>query len=246
MHLTVIGSGSTGNSYLLEADSGETLILECGVSVSKIKKALGFDLQKVVGALVTHCHGDHVKCMKEVLKNGIRVYAHRHTHEHQKTTKDFNAWIIEPGNQFAIGGFKVKPFDLQHDVPSLGFLIKHQEMGKAVFITDTAYCKYTFEGLNNIILEANYSKEIMMQRWIDGQIDAMVRDRVFNSHMSLETSIEFLQANALRHVNKIVYIHLSAGNSDEELFVKHTIEKTGFKPDIARPGKSIELNRTAF
>lgn len=246
MILQVIGSGSTGNSYLLESDSGEVLIMECGVSVSKIKKALGFDLQKVVGAFASHAHGDHIKCIKDVLSHGIKVYAHKHVHESQKTIKDYNAIILERAQQVKVGSFTVKAFDLEHDVPSFGFLIQHPEMGKAVFITDTAYCGYKFEGLNNIILEANYSKEIMMKRFVDGDINAMVRDRVFNSHMSLETSIEFLKANDLTKVNKIVYIHLSSGNADEKVFVEETIKHVGFRPEIAKPGKSIEINKTAF
>lgn len=55
MKLKVLGSSSKGNCYLLESDK-EVLIIELGISFKEIKKALNFDISKVVGALVTHEH----------------------------------------------------------------------------------------------------------------------------------------------------------------------------------------------
>lgn len=178
--------------------------------------------------------------------NGIRVYANKHTHESKGTLQAYNATVIKEGDEIKLGGFKIKPFNLEHDVPSFGFLIFHKEMGRLVFITDTSHCKYKFNGLNQVILEANYSKEIMMQRFQDGDINALVRDRVFNSHMSFESAIEFLQANDLSQMTNLVYIHLSKGNSDPDLFVKETIKAIGRVPHIAEPKMKISINLTAF
>ena len=54
--LITVGSGSSGNSYILECEN-ETLLLELGVGWNEIKKALNFDLSKVVGVCVSHSHG---------------------------------------------------------------------------------------------------------------------------------------------------------------------------------------------
>lgn len=56
MRLTVINSGSDGNTYLLESNN-EILILDCGMSMKEVKKALNFDLSKIVGCFITHAHG---------------------------------------------------------------------------------------------------------------------------------------------------------------------------------------------
>ena len=53
--LITIGSGSSGNAYILECQN-ETLLLELGVGWNDIKKALNFDLTKVRACLVTHHH----------------------------------------------------------------------------------------------------------------------------------------------------------------------------------------------
>lgn len=56
MRVTVLGSGSDGNGYLLEC-GGEVLILDCGVSPKRAKIALDFDISKVVGCFISHSHG---------------------------------------------------------------------------------------------------------------------------------------------------------------------------------------------
>lgn len=56
MKMKCLGSSSGGNCYLLQSNSGETLIVECGVNIKEIKKALNFNMRNVVGCLVSHEH----------------------------------------------------------------------------------------------------------------------------------------------------------------------------------------------
>jgi len=57
-NLKVVGTGSSGNCYLLTVND-QTLVIEAGINFTKVKKALSFDLSGVVGVLVSHEHGDH-------------------------------------------------------------------------------------------------------------------------------------------------------------------------------------------
>ena len=82
-------------------------------------------------------------------------------------------------------------------------------MGTTLFLTDTYYVENTFKGLNHVIIEANYSDEIIEQKSFNGTINPFVRDRVYKSHMSLETCIKTLKANDLSSVKTITLIHLS-------------------------------------
>jgi phosphoribosyl 1,2-cyclic phosphodiesterase len=54
--LITLGSGSSGNAYILECKN-ETLLLECGISWDKILKGLSYKLSNVVGVCVSHAHG---------------------------------------------------------------------------------------------------------------------------------------------------------------------------------------------
>ena len=51
MTLKCIGSGSSGNCYILTSDSGETLILDCGIPIKEIKKGLDWNVKGIVGVL---------------------------------------------------------------------------------------------------------------------------------------------------------------------------------------------------
>ena len=51
MKLKCIDTGSKGNFYALTSDSGETLILDCGIPIKEIKKGLNWNVKDVVGVL---------------------------------------------------------------------------------------------------------------------------------------------------------------------------------------------------
>lgn len=236
-----------GNAYILENDQ-EALLIECGIRFEKIKQALRFNLKKVVGCLVTHDHKDHCKAVKEVMAAGITVYASYGTHDAMKTESHHRARFLHLGAITTIGGFKVNPFNVQHDAAEpMGFLINHDETGVVLFLTDSYYSKYTFSGLNNIIIEANYCQTILDARVRDGENPKFLRDRVITSHMNLQTCKELLQSNDLSQVNNIVLIHLSDGNSDAKRFQREVQEVTGKTVHVAEAGMVIEhFNKKPF
>ncbi|MFL5810060.1 MAG: MBL fold metallo-hydrolase [Flavisolibacter sp.] len=240
MRLTIINSNSQGNGYILENDS-EALLIECGVHFDKIKKALGFKLSKVVGCLISHEHGDHCKSVKDVLAAGINVYASYGTHGAMKTEGHHRARFLHLDSVMAIGNFKVKSFLVKHDAAEpTGFLINHPETGVVLFLTDSYYSEYKFNGLNNVIIEANYCQSIIDKRVQDGANPKFLRDRVIESHMSLATCKETLAANDLSGVNNIVLIHLSDGNSDANRFQSEVQQVTGKRVYVAEANMVIE------
>src|SRR5690606_4614243 len=139
MNLKVIGTGSKGNSYLLYNEQ-EALLIECGVNIKEIKKALDFNLNKLVGCIVTHEHGDHAKSINDLMAAGINVWATKGTHQACKTMKHHRAKVFAYHCNISLGTFKVKPFDINHDaVQPCGFLINHPECGTTLFLTDAIY-----------------------------------------------------------------------------------------------------------
>lgn len=248
MKLIVISSGSIGNSYILESEK-ESLIIECGVRFSEIKKALHFNLQKVVGCLVSHEHLDHCKSVKDVLNAGINVWSNIETHKAMGTFAHHRSRFANSLVKFAAGSFTILPFAVKHDDQikgSLGFLIHHQECGNVLFMTDLYYTEYLFPNLNNVIIEANYCQEILDGHMAAGTGKKFLQDRVIASHMSLQYCKETLLANDLKDVNNIVLIHLSDGNSDAKRF-KHEIQQaTGKTVHVAEAGMTIDFNTSPF
>lgn len=245
MKLSVISSSSKGNCYILENES-EALLVEVGVSFKEIKQALNYNLKKVVGAILTHEHKDHSKCLEDVLRAGIKVVASQGT-VNALGVKSTNHISIKAGEATKLGSFDILAFDTVHDCTEpLGFLIRHDECGTVLFLTDTIYSGYTFRGLNNIIVEANYCEGILDLKYREGVTSEFLRKRVLNSHMSIRTCKQLLLANDLKKVNNIVLIHLSDSHSNSERFKKEVTGITGKKVTLAKPGLQIDFNQKPF
>jgi phosphoribosyl 1,2-cyclic phosphodiesterase len=245
MRLRVLASGSAGNCYLLENDT-ECLIIEVGIRFEIIKQSLNFNLRNIVGALVSHEHQDHSKGVRAALLAGINCYMSEGTakalqFEHHCLN------IIHHAKPFNLGNFQIMAFDVIHDCAQpFGFLIKHPDSGVTCFLTDTVYSEFKFPGLNNIIVEANYCETIIKQRSEAGNLHGFLKDRVIQSHMSLQTCKQFLAENDLSKVVNILLIHLSDSNSDLPRFKKEVEQQTAKIVNVAEKGLSIHWGVNPF
>jgi phosphoribosyl 1,2-cyclic phosphodiesterase len=246
MVLKVISSSSKGNLYILEHD-GKILLLECGIGVKDIKKALEFDFSNVVGCVLSHEHLDHAKSALELMNLGIDVYTTQGTAA-MLNLKHHRLNIVSSKTPFDLVDFNILPFDVQHDAaePS-GFLIQCKQTGeKLLFATDTFYLKYQFEDLNYILIECNYITEILYQNIDNGLIPKQLHNRLLKSHFSLDNVKQFLMSNDMSSVRKIVLMHLSDGNSDAGRMVREIEELTGIDTVVADPGLVLNLELYPF
>lgn len=233
--IKVLATGSKGNCYLLTAGN-QTLIIECGISYKEILKGLNFSIYDIVGCLVTHEHKDHCKAIDDVLMAGIDVYVSKGTREgidFKSNQFDYRIHEIEYSNMIKIADFKVLPFKVQHDVNEpLGFLIYHPSIGKVLFATDTYYLKYKFSNVDHILIECNYSENVLTEL-------PPYKVRVLKSHMSLETLKNTLKTWDLKGTKDITLIHISEENGEPEYFREEIEKDIGVKTYIAEPGLII-------
>lgn len=218
MKLITYASGSKGNLYVLENEK-ESLLIEAGLPIKKIKETLDFDFSNIKGCLVSHEHGDHAKGIKGIADLGIDVYTGKGTID-KLELEGHRFKAVKDKEQFTIGSFNILAFSTQHDAAEpLGFLIQDSISGeKFLFATDTYYIKYKFKKLNYMALECNYSEEILQENTDTGKINEYLAERIRRSHFSLENVLEFLKANDISKLEKLYLIHLSESNADGELF----------------------------
>ena len=245
MKLHILGSNSLGNCYILETAT-EALIVEAGVRMANVKKALRWQLRKVVGAVVTHEHNDHASHVTDVAKSGIVVLALESVFKtHNLDGKPFTK-PITAGKGYKVGGFKILPLAVKHDCPCVGYVIDHPDMGRLLFITDTITFDYIVPNCNVIMIEANYADDIVAENIASGEMPEAMRPRLLNSHMEIGQTKAILAENDLSHVDNIILIHLSSGNSDEERFVREVKELTG-KPTVAADADmTIDISRNPY
>ncbi len=215
MDILPIASGSSGNAYRIT--DGETpLLLDAGIPIRAIQIALNFQLRALGGCLITHCHGDHSRAAKDLMRLGVDVYTGRGTIE-TCGLQSHRAHATVPLKQIQVGSWDVLPFDVQHDAPdSQGFLLASKVTGeKLLYFTDTYFIKYRFAGLTHIMAECNFSKEALQRSIAAGYISIDMVPRLMRSHMSLEHLKDMLTANDLSRLQQIYLLHLSNNNSDE-------------------------------
>ncbi len=241
MVLSVISSSSKGNCYIL--DSGEEmLILEAGVPMQQIKKAIRWRLDKVAGCLVTHRHKDHSFAVRDVLASGIRLLTIEDVLSSAGCLGYPFSVIVEPNRGYAVGRFKIYVLQMAHDVPCVGYIITHPGMGRLLFATDTMMIDYALPRLDHIMVEANYEDSILRKNIADGVMPEAMKPRLMRSHMELGVLRDYLASENTETVRDIILLHLSSDNSDAGHF-KDTIEGATGKPVIiARSGLEYEFS----
>lgn len=241
MELKVLGSSSAGNCYILD-NGKEALILEAGVAFPKVKKALGYNLRKVAGCLITHQHNDHAKYIRNMVDCGIPTLALPEVWT-AKDVSSSRAVPIHLGKGYQMGRFKVLPFPACHDVPCVGYHIMHPECGRVMFLTDSCDCLQIFAKLNHLLIECNYSNYNLLEAVNKGYTLKSQIERLPNSHMELETCKRVIREHDLSQVQNIVLLHLSAQNSDRERFVSEIERQTGKVVYAANPGLTIDMTK---
>lgn len=240
MILRVNGSSSAGNSYILTSNTGDHLLLEAGFKARKIVKSLDYDVKNVKGCICSHVHQDHSLDIQGLAKYGIIIGANQNVLE-RKSLDPMFCRTLEEGKTYSFGDFQVAPFDVKHDVPTLGFFIRHPECGTILFATDCAYLPYKFPNVNHFIIEANYSDKILDENILAGIEPYFRKKRLLDTHMSLENCISSIRSCGTSKTKTITLIHLSSLNSDPELFHKRLAQSFGIPTYIAKPGLSITL-----
>lgn len=226
MIIKSIASSSKGNGYYV-SNGPSHLLLEAGVKLDKLRDA-GINLVLLDGCLVTHEHGDHAKYVKDIASY-TNIYSSKGTLEKfDLGLNEYKKNILELNKPKDIGTFTVIPFEVQHDAAEpFGYLIYSKPTKeKILFATDTYYIKNKFKGLTHIMIECNYSGEIVKKNLEKGMPEVRVK-RLFTSHFELSNVIKFLKVQDLSTVKEIYLLHLSDGNSDAKLFKEAVQKATG-------------------
>lgn len=209
------------------------LLLDCGVSFKRVEKKLNFSTHLLSGVLITHEHMDHAKYIKDFIKNGIDIYINKETKDALKLDDHFRIKIIDELVPFKVGNFNIIAFEGIHDaVRPLNFVLSINDY-KTLYATDTQYISYKIDGLTHIMIECNYSNEIIDDKLEQKEIEYFRVARILKTHMSIETAIKYIEAVDKSQLKEIVMVHLSKGNASKDKFKKMMQSKFGIKTTVA-------------
>jgi phosphoribosyl 1,2-cyclic phosphodiesterase len=170
VHLTILGSGSSGNcAYVETADT--RILIDAGFSVRQIRQRLasiGRGPETLTGILVTHEHSDHSQAVAALAeKLQIPVYCNRPTLEaleYQAQTR-LPSRVFSTGSSFELGEIMVETFTVPHDAQEpVGFLLR-TAAGNLGFLTDLGHVtRLVLERVRSahvLVLEANHDIKML-------------------------------------------------------------------------------------
>ncbi len=223
-------SGSTGNCTYV-SDGGTELLIDAGVALGKIERALkvlGSDCGRV-SVLVTHRHSDHVSGLAALGKKypAVKIYAHERVAAEIGNLFASQTAVIPFGDSdFYVGGITVSPIRLSHDVFCVGFGLSSG--GKKVsYMTDTGYLpEWAFSAAQDsdiVFLESNHSPELLRA---NAHYSYPLKRRILSErgHLSNEACAEAVVRLARAGVRHFILGHLSRENNYPELAYSVTEE----------------------
>lgn len=249
MKLSVLSSGSKGNTTYIETPKAKILI-DAGNSARYITnklKELNVLPEEIDAILITHTHSDHIKGLQVLSKkiNG-KVYITKKMYPHLDYLKNYT--FIED-NELTIKDIKVEIIHTSHDTEeSLGYIINYKNKS-IVQITDTGYInKKYFDILKNrtiYVFESNHDIEMLN----NGKYPFQLRKRILSDkgHLSNYDSAKYLSNFIGDSTKEIILAHLSEENNTEQLAMdtlKNRLnkEKIDFENIIiARQNEKTEL-----
>ncbi len=215
--LTILGSGSGGNSAFIE--SAETrLLIDAGLSARQTRERLasiGRTPERLDGILLTHEHGDHVKGLVGLAERlGVPVYCNRATKEAiQHLFNQRVDWrIFATGSEFVLGDIGIESFALPHDAQDpIGFVL-HTDAGRIGFVTDLGHVtKLVIARVrmaNVLVLETNHDIQMLRdcphRPW---RLKQRIMSR--HGHLSNDAAAEALEQIVTAELGCVLLGHLS-------------------------------------
>lgn len=228
--IEAIASGSSGNCYRV-SDGSTALLLDAGIPLRRIQEGIGFRLSEIAGALISHEHMDHAKAVADLARRGVLVFG---PPDVVKACKGSPVLSGPPLRKFSIDTWNIVPFEVEHDAVCYGYVLDSKETGeRLVYITDAATVPYTFGQVHYMMIEANYSINILSRRMTSGAVTERLASRIAQTHMDIDTAANILRGLDPRALKQVWLLHLSDGNSDAAAFRRIAERATGAEVYIA-------------
>lgn len=218
MRIISLGSGSQGNSYIVE--SGNTAVMiDCGFNCKQLcikAEAADFDLSRLSGILLTHEHTDHVAALKVFRKKfNLAIYSNSMTAEKTAARLGMDIddfFCFENYQSFEIGELSIVPFSTPHDaVDSVGYFINSPDgayFHGTDFGTPLESIGRFFEAADFATLESNHDLSLLWQS--DRSIDLKRRIAGESTgHLSNEQAALLVKKFASNKLKRLALAHLS-------------------------------------
>ena len=226
MKFCSLGSGSSGNSYLVSKNN-TNLLVDCGFSVTELERRMVYrkiQPSEITAIFLTHEHDDHSKgAFAFADKYNKPIYLTYGTlkmcHKRIKKSYDLTINVISPLDSLKLNDFMIYIIPVPHDAREpVQFKFESEKITLAI-ITDLGFGNRelinSIQQINALILESNHDENLLDQSSYPKNLKERIRSNY--GHLSNEESLGILKKLNLDNLKWLGAAHLSKENNSPEL-----------------------------
>lgn len=246
-----LGSGSSGNATLVEAQSGAhttRLLIDCGIRLRDLEARLieaGTCAEDLDAIFITHEHGDHIGCARSFVK---RYSTPLWMSQGTWLAVSDEAWmpqqhllnVARDGCMIEIDALQAFPFTVPHDAREPLQLRCSDGNRHLGIVTDLGHASShvvaSLQGCHALLLEANHDPDLLQA----SAYPSFLKQRVAGpwGHLANHAAAELLARVKHEHLSYVQAAHLSERNNTPELARESLSLALGCSPldiDVADP-----------
>lgn len=221
LRVGVLGSGSGGNSVVVESGPNR-LLIDAGFSCRELMrrmKRLDFDPATLGALVLTHEHVDHCRGADRLAhKLKIPVYATPGTLSGARLREevDKSARFLRSGEPREVAGFLVEPFSLPHDAREPIGMVVEDPHGRRVGLVADLGCRTSLawgrlRDVDVLILETNHDLDMLRNGPYPWSLKQRIAGR--HGHLSNHDAADGLPELMGDRLRWVVLYHLSETNN---------------------------------
>lgn len=218
IRVAALGSGSSGNSLLVQS-GGTTVLVDCGFTMKETIARLyqlGLSPSQLDAILVTHEHGDHLKGVGPLSRKfALPVWSTHGTYHRARDNRFSSVRLFHAHEPFHIGELHIDPFPTPHDAAEPCQFVFTAADVRFANVTDLGACtphvREKLEGVNALVIECNYDSEMLRKGPYPPSLQSRIRSDY--GHLGNDQAGALLRELDHPHLQYILLGHLSEQNN---------------------------------
>lgn len=225
LRIGVLGSGSGGNSVVLESGP-HRLLIDAGFSCRELMrrmKRLDFDPASLGGLVLTHEHVDHCRGADRLARKlKLPIYATEGTLSGMRLGEEAarSSALLRSGEPREVAGFLVEPFVLPHDAREPVGLVIEDPLGRRIGLAADLGCRTSLawgrlKDLDVLLIETNHDLDMLRSGPYPWSLKQRIAGR--HGHLSNRDAADGLPELMNDRLRWVVLYHLSETNNHPAL-----------------------------
>lgn len=226
MRFCSLGSGSGGNSTLIETTRGgrvSRVLIDCGFSLRELERRLGLRgvaLSDIDAVFVTHEHGDHVGCAASLQRRcGTPLWASAGTQAAARSLRALPVQVARADQAIVVYGLELTPIAVPHDATEPLQMRCSDGVASVGVLTDFGSIELglteRLTGCHALLVDSNHDPDLLET----GPYPWPLKRRIAgpHGHLSNAQAADLVRASHHTGLRHVVAAHLSEQNNRPEL-----------------------------